>query len=166
MRCISGRNPRSARLRTDSMSLALFRIILTAAACFGLWRLWRSLAGRGTVSLIIGAGFLIRALAGQILFWISWLPLPIGRSLQLGNGFWFFAVDGPGYLSYADELINRGVKAILLATSAYPSHVYLQAFTVATAAFGVVASVAVLFNCAAYLMTCAIIARIGSRQSN
>ncbi len=63
------------------MSLALFRIILTAAACFGLWRLWRSLAGRGTVSLIIGAGFLIRALAGQILFWISWLPLPIGRSL-------------------------------------------------------------------------------------
>ncbi len=148
------------------MLLVLFQIILTAAACFGLWRLWRSLAGRGTVSLIIGAGFLIRAIAGQILFWISWLHLPMARSLQLGNGFWFFAVDGPGYLSYADELINRGVKAILLATSSYPSHVYLQAFTVATAVFGVVASVAILFNCAAYLMTCAIIARIGSRESS
>lgn len=148
------------------MALALFQIILTAVACFGLWRLWRSLAGRGTVSLIVGAGFLIRAIAGQILFWISWLHLPVARSLQLGNGFWFFAVDGPGYLSYADELINRGVKAILFVTSAYPSHVYLQAFTVATAAFGVVASVAILFNCAAYLMTCAIIARIGSRASS
>jgi hypothetical protein len=148
------------------MALPLFQIILTAVACFGLWRLWRSLSGRGTVSLIVGGGFLIRAIAGQILFWISWLHLPIARSLQLGNGFWFFAIDGPGYLSYADELINRGVKAILFATSAYPSHVYLQAFTVATAAFGVVASVAILFNCAAYLMTCAIIARIGSPESS
>lgn len=148
------------------MALALFQIILTAVACFGLLRLWRSLAGRGTVSLIVGAGFLIRAIAGQILFWISWLHLPIARSLQLGNGFWFFAIDGPGYLSYADELINRGAKAILFVTSAYPSHVYLQAFTVATAAFGVLASVAILFNCAAYLMTCAIIARIGSRESS
>src|SRR5258708_6172231 len=166
MRCISGRNPRSAGLRIASMSLALFRIILTAAACFGLWRLWRSLAGRGTVSLIIGAGFLIRALAGQILFWVSWLHLPIGRSLQLGNGFWFFAIDGPGYLAYADELIHRGPKAILLITAVYPSRVYLQVFTVAIAAFGVVASVAILFNCAAYLMTCAIIMRIGRRGSD
>jgi hypothetical protein len=148
------------------MILVLFQIVLTAAACFGLWRLWLSLAGRGRVSMIIGAGFLIRALAGQILFWISWLHLAIAPSLQLGNGFWFFAIDGPGYLSYADELIGRGVKATLFVTAAYPSRVYVQVFTAATAAFGVVASVAILFNCAAYLLTCAIITRIGSRQSN
>ncbi|HSY52288.1 MAG TPA: hypothetical protein VLC46_26030 [Thermoanaerobaculia bacterium] len=148
------------------MLLVLLQITLAAAAGFGLWRLWRSLAGRGAVSLIVGAGFLIRALTGQILFWISWLHLPIARPLQLGNGFWFFAVDGPGYLSYADELIGRGVKATLFLTAAYPSRVYLQVFTAATAAFGVVASVAILFNCAAYLVTCAIITRLGSRESN
>jgi hypothetical protein len=148
------------------MLLVLLQIILAAAAGFGLWRLWRSLAGRGRVSLIVGAGFLIRALTGQILFWISWLHLPIARPLQLGNGFWFFAVDGPGYLSYADELIGRGVKATLFVSAAYPSRVYLQVFTAATAAFGVVAAVAILFNCAAYLVTCAIITRLGSRGSN
>jgi hypothetical protein len=146
------------------MSLVPLQIILTAAACFGLWRLWRFSAVRGRVSLIVGAGFLIRAFAGQILFWISWLHLPVARSLQTGNGFWFFAIDGPGYLAYADELIGRGAKATLFVTSVYPSRVYIQFFTAAVAAFGTVESVAILFNCAAYLLTCAIIERIGPGQ--
>src|ERR1041385_1146655 len=55
----------------------------------------------GRASLIIAAGFLLRAFAGQALFWISYLRLPIARPLQLGDGLWFFAVDGAFYVQYA-----------------------------------------------------------------
>lgn len=156
---------RSAPLRGDPMTLAFVQILLTAAACFGLWRLWTALSGRGRASLIIAAGLLVRALLGQILFWISWLRLPVARSLQSGGGFWFFAIDGPGYLEYSLKLIDRGLKAILFITAAYPSRVYLQFFTAFVAAFGVVESVAILFNCTAYLLTCAIILRLGWRDA-
>ena len=143
------------------MMIILLQFILTALACAGLWWTWSRLAGRGKASLIIALGFIARAFGGQLLFWISWLKLPLARSLQLGNGFWFIAIDGPGYLSFANELIGYGPKAILFVSTAYKSRVYTQAFTVAVAAFGVVASVAILFNCAAYLATCAIIQRLG-----
>lgn len=144
--------------------IVFFQILLTALACAGLWRFWSWTDGRGKASLIISAGFLIRALAGQILFWISWLRLPIARPLQLGNGFWFFATDGPGILSYADELISKGIAATLSITAAYPSHAFIQVFTTCAALFGTVASVAVLLNCAAFLATCAIILRLGGRD--
>jgi hypothetical protein len=145
--------------------IILLQFVLTALACAGLWWAWTRLAGHGKASLIVAAGFVIRALAGQLLFWISWLRLPIARSLQLGNGFWFFAIDGPGYLAYSKELIDLGPKAILFISTAYKSRLYTQAFTLAAAAFGVVSSVAILFNCAAYLATCAIILRLGSRDA-
>ena len=131
------------------------QLILTAIACVALWRYARK------QSPIVAAGFLIRAFAGQVLFWISWLKLPIARSLQLGNGFWFFAIDGPWYLGYANELIPRGPLAILTVNGTYPSYTFVQAFTIFCAAFGAVASTAILFNCAAYLATCALIERIG-----
>jgi len=145
--------------------IVLIQFILTALACAGLWWAWTKLAGRGKASLIIAAGFIIRALGGQVLFWISWLYLPIAKSLQIGNGFWFFAIDGPKYLSYALELVGLGAKAILFITTGYQSRLFTQAFAIATAAFGVVSSVAILFNCAAYLATCAILLRIGSRDA-
>lgn len=142
------------------MTFAILQAVLTAAACFGLWRFWRTLAAHGTASLVIAGGFLIRAFAGQALFWISWLGLPVARSLQLGNGFWFFAMDGPGYLAYAEELLHRGPDAIVFGSGIYPSHTYLQVFTLFAGAFGIVASTAILFNGLAYLATCALIVRI------
>jgi hypothetical protein len=147
------------------MILVLVQVVLAAAGCVGLWRLWLACSGSGKVRLIIAAGFLIRALLGQALYWISFLRLPIARSLQLGNGFWFFAADGPGYLDYALTLIESGPKAMLFVSNDVMSHLYTQAFAFFVAAFGVVGSVAILFNCAAYLATCAIIQRIGSRDS-
>ena len=103
-----GSNSRPALFAPPATMLPILQIILTALACGALWWFWSRTSGSGKASLIITAGFLLRAVAGQILFWISWLHLPIARSLQLGNGFWFFATDGPGYLSYADELIGKG----------------------------------------------------------
>ncbi|MGH9422129.1 MAG: hypothetical protein ACRD3J_19285, partial [Thermoanaerobaculia bacterium] len=146
------------------MTLALLQVVLVTAGCYGLWRLWLACSGSGRVRLIVAAGFLIRALLGQALYWISFLRLPIARSLQLGNGFWFFALDGPGYLDYAHTLIEHGPKAMLFIDSGFKSRLYTQAFTFFVAAFGVVGSVAILFNCAAYLATCAIVQRIGPRD--
>src|SRR5436309_2103170 len=143
------------------MLIPILQAFLTAAACFGLWRFWRVLDGRGVSSRIIAAGLLIRALGGQVLFWISWLRMPVARSLQIGDGLWFFAVDGQAYLGFARELLGRGVKAIVFIEATYPSRIFTACLTLFTAAFGVVASTAILFNCLAYLATCALILRIG-----
>jgi hypothetical protein len=148
------------------LTIVLLQFVLAAAACFGLWRFWRTLRGRGRSSLIIAAGFLIRALGGQALFWISWLRLPFARSLQLGNGIWVFAIDGQWYLGFANQLIHRGAGAIAAMGTFYPSHLFLQLLTIFTAAFGVVASTAILFNCLAYLATCALILRLSDTRTN
>jgi hypothetical protein len=131
------------------------QIILAAVACFGLWRWCR------TQPRVVVAGFLLRAIIGQALFWISFLRLPFARSLQLGNGFWFFALDGPHYLNHASKLVARGPEAILFLDDRYPSRFFVQTLATFVAAFGEVASVAILLNCAAYLATCAIVTRLG-----
>ena len=140
-------------------AVVIVQLLLTAAACLGLWRLCRA------QPKIVIAGFLVRALAGQALFWISYLRLPFARSLQLGNGFWFFAVDGPFYLGYATDLAARGPAAILL-DAHYPSQFFVQVLSLGAGALGGVASIAILLNCAAYLATCTIITRIARPRNN
>jgi hypothetical protein len=141
-------------------AVVIVQLLFAAAACLGLWRLCR------VQPKIVVAGFLVRALAGQALFWISYLRLPVARSLQLGNGFWFFAVDGPFYLGYAAQLAGRGPAAILLDGRHYPSQFFVQVLSVCAGAFGSVASVAILLNCAAYLLTCTIIARLARPRND
>lgn len=140
-------------------TVLVLQILLVAAACFGLWRLCRN------QPKIVIAGFLVRALVGQALFWISYLRLPFGRSLQLGDGLWFFALDGRFYLRYASKLVALGPAAILLDADQYPSVFFVQVLSLCVAAFGSVVSVAILLNCAAYLLTCAIIVRIAGKRS-
>jgi hypothetical protein len=142
------------------MTIPILQVLFTIGGCYGLWRFWRALEGRGRTSQIITAGFLIRAFASQILFWTSWLHLPIARSLQLGDGFWFFALDGKSYLGYAQDLLSRGPDAIAFITANYASRIFTQWFTVFAGAFGAVASTSILFNCFAYLAACALIVRI------
>ncbi len=134
--------------------MPVVQLLLATAACFGLWRLCRA------QPTIVIAGFLIRAFTAQALFWISYLRLPIGRSLQLGNGFWFFAVDGPFYLKDAMKLVARGPAAILFLGDEFPSRFFVQVLSLFVGAFGGVASVAILLNGAAYLLTGAIAKRL------
>jgi hypothetical protein len=135
-----------------------FQIVLTIAACYGLWRLWRWVIRDSDkrVAAIVTAGFLGRMIASQALFWIAWLPLPVARSLQIGPGFWFFAIDGPGYLQYADFLSHGDVRW-------FPSRAFVYVLTACVTAFGGVASAAIPLNCAAFLGICAVIIRIGRR---
>src|SRR5712671_5544781 len=100
-----------------SMSLAVVQILVTTLACAGLWYQWKSIArGDRRAAAIVSAGFVLRAVIAQALFWISWLHLPVARSLQIGDGFWFFAIDGQGYLAYAQQLLGGGLAGVAFAT--------------------------------------------------
>ena len=146
------------------MTIAILQTLFAALACYGLWRCWRAFGGNGRASRIVTAGFLIRAFASQLLFWISWLRLPVARPLQLGDGFWFFAVDGPWYLDYARDILAHGPKAIVFVSWKYASRIFTQWFTLFAGACGVIASTGILFNLVLYLATCALILRIGRRN--
>lgn len=146
------------------MTIAILQALLAIGGCYGLWRFWRALANDGRASLIIGAGFLLRAFGSLLLFWISWLRLPVARSLQLGDGLWFFAIDGQWYMGYARELLERGPSAIVFIGSKYASRVFTQWLTLFAGAFGVVASTSILFNCFLYLAACGLILRIAARD--
>jgi hypothetical protein len=111
-------------------------------------------------SKIIAAGFLVRAFVGQALFWISYLELPLARSLQLGHGFWFFAADGPEYLALAKAAAEEGFSGILYVGPLVPSRLFIRLVATLILAFGSVASLAILINCTAYVLTCAALVRM------
>jgi hypothetical protein len=147
------------------MLVAALQVLLTCFACFALWRLWSLATKAGadiTFARIVTAGFLVRAIGAQTLFWISYLRLPFLRSLQVGNGYWFFAMDGPAYLASAEEMLRRGVPSPFSISPVYASQVFVMVLALCVAAFGLVASVAILLNCASYLAACLLLQRIGS----
>jgi len=147
------------------MFVVVLQFLLTCLACFGLWRLWSLASNSGndrTFARIITAGFLLRALAAQALFWISYLRLPFLRSLQLGNGYWFFAIDGPGYFKSAGDILRLGLPSPFSLHTVYASQAFVMVLALFRAAFGSVTSIAILLNCAAYLAACLFLVRIGS----
>jgi hypothetical protein len=139
----------------------VLQFVLTAIACAGLLAFWRRVTRiGGWAALIVTGGLLVRAIGGQLLFWISWLHLPFARSLQLGRGMWFFALDGPGYLERAEMFARQTLPPD------YPSRLFVQLFGIFVALFGPVASTVILLNCAAYLATCAIIIAIARGRAS
>ena len=116
-------------------------------------------------SKIISGGFLVRAFLGQALFWISYLRLPIAPSLQAGDGFWFFAIDGKDYLWLAEAVSRGGIKGILFLDPFLPSRFFLRLVASLVAVFGEVASLAILINCASYALTCAVLVRMGKNDA-
>src|SRR5687768_8020983 len=78
------------------------------------WRLWHCFdSERPVVRWAIAGGFALRAIGGAVLYWISYLKLPLGRSLQLGDGFWFFGLDGITYLRTARNAAADGLGGVL-----------------------------------------------------
>lgn len=145
------------------IAIWLVQTALTTLACYGLWRFWRSLRDYSRAfTLVVTAGLLVRAAVGQALFWISYLHLPIGRSLQIGRGLWFFALDAWNYFDYAAAFSNHGLVAI--ESPNIPSHFFIGLAGSVIALFGPVTSVALLINCSAYLGTCALIGYLGGRN--
>ena len=147
------------------MILFSLQSVLLIAACFALFRLWRAaVPAERWLQLVIAAGFLGRAFLGQALFWISWGGLPIGRSLQLGDGFWTFAQDATFYFPQAISASQRGWRAIVFMDRATASVSYQQLLAVMVTLFGTPVSIALLLNLFCYLGTIAILVHWSRRQ--
>lgn len=140
------------------MILFSVQTVLLLAAGVGLFLLWRVAApSQRWLRLAVAAGFLIRAILGQALFWISWAHLPVARSLQLGNGFWVFAQDALWYFPEAVEAAGKGLRAIVTFNREAASVMYVQLLSTFIWLFGSAASVALLINLFCYLGTVAIL---------
>src|ERR1700688_1150174 len=134
------------------MILACFQVVLLMAAGVVLFRLWRATAPpQRWLRLVIAAGFLTRAVVGQLLFWISWAGLPVARSMQLGDGLWFFALDAQTYFTNAVAGATGGLGAIITFNRAVPSVMYVKILAIAVWLFGRVTSAALLINLFCYL---------------
>src|SRR6185369_1756361 len=89
------------------------QVVLLIASGLGLFFLWRAATPpERWLAWIVAAGFLLRAVGGQLLFWISWLRLPILRSLQTPDGYWLFAQDSSFYVPQAIAAAEKGLRAI------------------------------------------------------
>jgi len=103
------------------------------------------------IAWTISVGFLVRALAGQVLFWISYLQLPFARSMQLGNGFWFFGLDGIEYFAPAAEAGHKTLFSIVTLSATFPSVGYIKALALLCWLLGSNSSVALLLNLLSFL---------------
>lgn len=130
------------------------RTLLAGAAGVVLWTAWRG-ASKGAdhwTIRIVTAGFLLRAMAGIALFWISYLRLPVMSGHHLGGGFWVFALDATYYMPLARAAASHGLFAIVvLDRAAWSSVSFLQILALAQILFGYVTSVGMLLNCASFL---------------
>jgi len=136
--------------------------LLTAAAGWILWKAWHRLMGRDpVVGRIVGAGLFLRAVGAQVLFWVSFLGLPVARRLQDGDGFWKFAVDAEMYFGFSRSLAVKGWPEILLVDRTLPSPAYVQILAVFLLFFGLAATVGALLNLFAYLVCCHVVLRLG-----
>jgi len=123
--------------------------------------MWRRVAASNRwVAWLVTAGVLIRAVGGQVVFWISYLHLPIARSLQLGDGFWIFGLDGMTYFQQSAGVAS-GPAGILFASPGYGSIFYVQTLATVILLFGAVESVILLLNIGAYLGCCLIALSFG-----
>jgi beta-aspartyl-peptidase (threonine type) len=139
--------------------------LILIAAGVALFRLWRaSQPSERWLQLVVAAGFLSRAILGQILFWISWGRLPIARGLQLGNGLWFFAPDASDYFHTALATADKGLWAIVTFDHAWPSATYVQTLALSVWLFGRTTSVGVLLNLFCYLGAIALIVRWTAKE--
>jgi hypothetical protein len=134
------------------VAIALLQTVVCGLACFGLWKLFTKIQSFGPVaSSIVIAGFLIRAAGGVILFWISYLSLPIAPRFQLGEGFWFFALDGKSYFRIASEAAQAGPATIIFLEDSLPSPFYLQVLASFILFLGSIPSVGLFLNLLAYV---------------
>ncbi|HUP59820.1 MAG TPA: hypothetical protein VNA69_05325 [Thermoanaerobaculia bacterium] len=142
------------------MIAAAIQVVLCGLAGLALWKLWRSFDGEERLlRACVFLGFTARAVAGALLYWISWLHLPLAPSLQLDYGLWFFGLDGRRYFRAGANAAEAGLSAILFYERTGISVTQVQAMAIFAKLFGSVASIGILLNLFSYLGMCWIILR-------
>jgi hypothetical protein len=143
-------------------ALQTIAVVLAGAALFLLLR--AALPPERWLRRVIVAGFLGRAVAGQLLFWVSWARVPLLPELQRGGGLWFFGMDGHEYLREASTASANGLEAIAHLSSRYFSVFFVQILAVTTWLFGAVASSALLLNLFCYVASATLLLRWSRRE--
>jgi len=87
--------------------LLVQRVVLAAVVGAGLLWWWsRRLSQDRRLGAIAVGSFLVRALLGVLLFFVSYYGWPFLETLQLGRGFWLFGPDSVGYHLYASSILD------------------------------------------------------------
>lgn len=144
------------------MLFAIVTVQTLVAIALGtaLFQLWRVTVRSGPrFAWIVTAGFVFRSFVGQAFFWVSYLRLPIAPELQLGDGYWFWGLDGHGFFVLAHRVIAAGAKAVLLIDKTTIAFFYVQIIAVAVVLLGVSAAVGFLLNSIAFMAMSALIVR-------
>jgi hypothetical protein len=142
------------------MIVAALQALAAVAAGVALFRLRRSAMPQQVwLQRVVAAAFIGRALVGQALFWISWAHLPVLGGMQIGDGLWFFGVDGGLYFGHAAAASSQGLVAIAQLPRTLASVAYIQVLALMTWLFGSVTSVALLLNLFCYLAMVALLVR-------
>lgn len=150
-----------------SQAPVLFAVL---QACFvigagaGLFALWKLFEREQIAVRVVLVGFIGRAVLSSLLFWISWLQLPFGVRLQLGDGLWFYGLDGRGYYTFVDEILSAwGLRATVAGGGANPAPFFVGMLVVCSLLFGRVVSASLIVNLASYLGMALVVARWANR---
>jgi hypothetical protein len=114
---------------------------------------WISRQSR-VLGYVVAAGMLARAAVGLILFWISYLELPILRSLQFGEGFWTLMGDARGYYRTAIAGVQEGMHVIQPGMS---SPFYTKTLVVWMHVVGISPADGLLLNTCFYVAICTVL---------
>jgi hypothetical protein len=138
------------------LSVALL-IRLIAHAMVALACGWLVLAGcrwirsrSAVLGTIVGVAIVTRLAIGLALFWISYLELPIFRSLQLGGGFWQIALDATGYYQMAARAADAG--RLFPLDHAVPSPFFVDVLAAWMIAVGVSPAAGMFLNLCLYVL--------------
>src|SRR5438093_5527181 len=106
---------------------------------------------------IVATAILVRAALGLILFWSSYLTLPLLDSLQTAGGFWQVALDAEGYYQYATAAAEIG--RFYPFNYGVPAPFYVNTLALWMMAVGVSPASAVFLNLCLYVVFVVLIVR-------
>jgi len=134
------------------------RLVVLVVLLWVMLRAYRAIASVSPwAGPVVAAGLAGRAALGCLLFFVSYLDLPLLQSLHTGDGFWNLAPDARLYFDAAIDGVRNGPWTI-------PQHVPSPNFVAALSAWmwlvGVSPAAGALLNICAYLLTCWVLARI------
>jgi hypothetical protein len=109
-----------------------------------------------TLRTVVAVGLLARAVFGLALFWISYLELPVLRSLQLGGGFWTLMVDAMGYYHDAATAVDQGLSTIVPGSG---SPVFTKTLAIWMHIVGVSPVAGMFLNLCCYVSSCTLLIR-------
>ena len=106
----------------------------------------------------MATGILLRAVAGVVLFWISYLDLAILQHLHTGDGFWELAPDARSYYRAAAAAVESQLSTISVFDA---SPFYVGALAIWMMLVGVSPASSILLNLLCYVIICRAIVAVG-----